>query len=379
MLTEWWIPSTLEPIKPWEGLEQCQSPGVLQTGIGSHYSQSGIFRQLLKGAPFYRNVVKMVTKRGGKKKAKVNVGRVKVKPWDLTTGCHIVAPFIYSSPLLPPHQPVLKAELFHISPLRLPVLGKPSCASAWGLTHFSHIAFEAPTLLAEVKPQDPWGSSSASSSDSFSLTVLWSHGLPCCSSNVPIIFLSHCLCTFVPSTGNVLFYMFPWLISFKSVIRCHLLRGAWPSDPHQPKELPLSLSFLLLCCNFLPISLGIILLMHQIIVWPPLECKFHEGRDLECFVHCCIPWLDQDPVHHRCSIKLLHTWINSEWFFTHPCNHISIHCTVTECKHSVKMKTSSQSLLSSRWHWRWGDRYVNRYRYMNRCLWKSFAGAMIEL
>lgn len=43
-------------------------------------SQSGIFHQFLKGATFYREVIKMMMKRGSKEKAKVNVSRVRVKP-----------------------------------------------------------------------------------------------------------------------------------------------------------------------------------------------------------------------------------------------------------------------------------------------------------
>lgn len=44
------------------------------------FSHSGIFHQFLKGAPFYRDLIKMVMEKGSKEKAKVNVGRVRVKP-----------------------------------------------------------------------------------------------------------------------------------------------------------------------------------------------------------------------------------------------------------------------------------------------------------
>ena len=152
----------------------------------------------------------------------------------------------------------------------------------------SVLPLKPPLDLHEVKlwPQDPWGSSFASNSDLSSLTVLWSYRLPCCSSNVLIIFLSLGLCIFILFTWSFLFQMFTWLISFQSVITFTFTER--PSVTIRVKELRLSLSLLFLCCNFLLLLLDTIWHIHQIIVWPPLECKFHEGRDFEHFLSIAV-------------------------------------------------------------------------------------------
>lgn len=235
-------------------------------------------------------------KRESEDKAKVIVDRVRVKPGDLTTGCPSVAPFMYSSLLLPQHQPVLEGELPHLSPPRLPVLGK--------LAGHLHEGWPtSPCINPEAPLVSSWSKAMASGPLGIQLGLqLWSISSHCAVVTWTSLLFFRCA-DHIPVSGPLHFCSLYWECSFLDVSMtdfiqvCYQMlpsqRGLlWP-PPTQAKEFPLSLSFFLLCSDFLPIPLGIIFFMQQIIVRTPQECEFHDGRDLECFVvHCSIPRID---------------------------------------------------------------------------------------
>ena len=172
---------------------------------------------------------------------------VRVRPWDLRAECHRVAPFMSTIPSIPC---VIVGELPH--PIRecdLLVKTWPcTCTRANLLCPM--LPPEPPTCPDELKPwlQDLSGTGPASDMGCFSLTVLWSHGLPCCSSDVPIVFLSQGLCTHSSPSQNVLFHMPTWLMCSplpSNLLKCHFLREA--SRTTWANEVVLSRSLSLLC------------------------------------------------------------------------------------------------------------------------------------
>lgn len=118
----------------------------------------------------------------------------------LTVPCHCVPP-VWSPPSS--HQPGLQAEIYPIP--RLALLVKAClCTCKKANCLFSVLPPKTPLYPAELKPQSPPGSGPASDFVSFSLPVLWSRELPCCSSKALVMFLL-CLALVVPSACHVLF------------------------------------------------------------------------------------------------------------------------------------------------------------------------------
>ena len=118
--------------------------------------------------------------------------------------------------------------------------------------------------------------------------------------------------------------------------------------------------------------LGIVLRMYQLLSAPQLECKLNEGRDFDSLVLCCIPLLEQCPVHHRNSVNLLCKWVNNEWFsLIHPFSAYRLSAySVQRQRHHSPCLLGYSSLE---------EIDINRYRYINRYLWRRFAGTVIEL
>lgn len=157
--------------------------------------------------------------------------RVRVKPGDLTSGYHSVAPFLCPPPLPPPHQPVLQAENHPpLAPIVALLVKTSLCICMRADPLLPTLPGKLPQYLAELKPwpQDPSGYSLAFDSDLFlshcAVAILTSMLFLKCAHHIPVSGPLH----FCSLAWNVLFQMFTWLthslISFESLIKCHLLR-----------------------------------------------------------------------------------------------------------------------------------------------------------
>lgn len=124
----------------------------------------------------------MMIKRGKQRGSKGQCAQsVRVRPWDITAGCHRVVPFMCPLSIIPS----TRGYGLRTTP-------SPSFPFLWNSGHVlawrPQFPIFPPKPPAELKPwlQDP----SESSLLSFSFIVLWLHGLPSCSSSVLVIFPS---------------------------------------------------------------------------------------------------------------------------------------------------------------------------------------------